>query len=185
MPDLSFFPESELAKSAFGNPVKFGQEQKARIAKLVDVADLSLVPLVDASDNITAALESKDPWERYWGLIVCSCFGKKAGAFVAKAKQLASADAEPLVRVRAAEFLALISAADPQKVIMDVLATAEHPLEAVLTLNTVVLLRDGKPGYKFDITADSIKAKCGDVSRRLLYLTGKGGKPKKKRNKKK
>ena len=185
MPDLSFFPESELAKKAFGNPVKFGQEQKVRVAKLVDIADLSLIPLADASDKITAALGSKDPWERYWGLIVCSCFGKKASAFIAKAKELAAADAEPLVRVRAAEFLALISAAEPQKVIMDVLATAEHPLEAVLTLNTVVLLRDGKPGYKFDITSDSVKAKCGDVSRRLLYLTGKGGEPKNKRKKKK
>jgi len=185
MPDLSFFPESELVKKAWGNPVEFGQAQKARIAELVDIADLSLIEFADAKDKITAALESKDPWARYWGLIVCSCFGKKADGFVARAKQLADADAEPLVRVRAAEFLALIGAAEPQKVIMDVLATAEHPLEAVLTLNTVVLLKDGKPGYKFDITADSIKAKCGDVSRRLLYLTGKGGKPKKKRNKKK
>jgi len=185
MPDLSFFPESELAKKAFGNPVKFGQDQKARIAKLVDIADLALVPLADASDKITAALASKDPWERYWGLIVCSCFGKKADAFIAKAKALAAADAEPLVRVRAAEFLALISAADPQKVIMDVLATAAHPLEALLTLNTVVLLRDGKPGYKFDITASSIKATCRDVSWRLQYLTGGGGKPKNRKKKKK
>ena len=184
MPDLSFFPESELAKKAFGNPVKFGQEQKARIGKLVDVADLSLLPLADAKDKITAALESKDPWERYWGLIVCSCFGQAASAFFPKAKQIAAADAEPLVRVRAAEFLALTGAAEPQKVIMDVLATAGHSLEALLTLNTVVLLRDGKPGYKFDITAKSIKAKGGDVSRRLQYLAGKGGQPKRKKKKK-
>jgi len=185
MPDLSFFPESELAKKAFGNPVKFGQEQKDRIARLVDIADLALVPLPSAAEKIAAALESKDPWQRYWGLIVCSCFGKKASAFVARAKALASADAEPLVRVRAAEFLALIGAAEPQKVIMDVLATAAHPLEALLTLNTVVLLRDGKPGYKFDITADSVKAKGGEVSRRIQYLTGKSGKPGKRKKKKK
>ena len=184
MPDLSFFPESELAKKAFGNPVKFGQEQKARIAKLVDIADLALVPPADASDKITAALASKDPWERYWGLIVCSCFGKAAAAFTAKAKAIAAADAEPLVRVRAAEFLALIGAAEPQKVIMDVLATAAHPLEALLTLNTVVLLRDGKSACKFDITASSIKAKGGEVSRRLQYLTGGGGKPKNRKKKK-
>jgi arylsulfatase A-like enzyme len=184
MPDLSFFPESELVKKAWGNPVKFGQDQKARIAELVDIADLSLIPLADAKDKIAAALESKDPWARYWGLIVCSCFGKKADAFVAKAKALAAADAEPLVRVRAAEFLALIGAAEPQKVLMDVLATAEHPLEALLTLNTVVLLRDGKPGYKFTITAADIKASCRDVTWRLQYLSGKAGKPKKKRKKK-
>jgi len=185
MPDLSFFPESELVKNAWGNPVKFGQAQKDRIAKLVDIADLSLIEFAAARDKIAAALESTDPWARYWGLIVCSCFGKTADAFYAKAKALAADDAEPLVRVRAAEFLALAGAAAPQKVIMDVLATAAHPLEALLTLNTVVLLRDGKPGCKFKITADNIKAKCGDVTRRLDYLNGKARKPKKKRNKKK
>ena len=184
MPDLSFFPESELAKKAFGNPVKFGQAQKARIAKLVDIADLALIPPASASDKIAAALKSKDPWQRYWGLIVCSCFGKKAAAFVAKAKEIAAADDEPLVRVRAAEFLALTGAAEPQKVIMDVLATANHPLEALLTLNTVVLLRDGKPGYKFDITAGSVKAKGGEVSRRIQYLGGGVGKPKNRKKKK-
>ena len=173
----------ELAKKAWGNPVKFGQEQKARIARLVDIADLSLVRFAAASSKIAAALDSTDPWERYWGLIVCSCIGKGAEGFVAKAKQLAASDSEPLVRVRAAEFLALTGAAEPQKVLMDVLATAEHPLEALLTLNTVVLLKDGKPGYKFDITSSSVKAKDGQVSRRLQYLSGQKAQKAKKRKK--
>ncbi len=183
MPDLSMLPESELAKKAFGNPVKFGQDNKARIGKLVDTANLALVPLAKASAGIKAALASDDPWQRYWGLIVCSCFGKAAKAFIPKATALAAKDDEPLVRVRAAEFLALIGAAEPQKVLADVLATAEHPLEALLTLNTVVLLRDGKPGYTFDITADGIKVKGGEVNRRIQYLTGKAA-PKKPRKKK-
>jgi len=184
MPDLSLFPESELAKKAFDNPVQFGQEQKARIGRLVDVADLALVPFAKAADGIAAALASTDPWQRYWGLIVCSGFGKQAGKFVPAAKALAAKDAEPLVRVRAAEFLALIGAAEPQKVLMDVLATAEHPLEALLTLNTVVLLRDGKPGYEFAITAGDVKARGGEVSRRIQYLTGQPAAPRGRKRKK-
>jgi len=173
LPDLSFYPESELAKNAFGNPVKFGQAKKADIAKLVDTADLALIPFADAAPKIKAALESNNPWQRYWGLIVCSSFGKPASDFIPQAQKLAASDAEPLVRVRAAEFLALIGAAEPQKVLMDVLATAEHPMETLLTLNTVVLLRDGKPGYKFTITPADIKTKGGEVNRRIQYLTGK------------
>jgi len=183
LPDLSFFPESELAKKAFGNPVKFGQAHKAEIAKLVDTADLALIPFAEASPGIEVALKSKNPWQRYWGLIVCSCFGKAARMFIPNAQILANKDAEPLVRVRAAEFLALLGDTDPQKVLKDVLATAEHPLEALLTLNTVVLLRDGKPGYKFTISPADIKAKGGEVNRRIQYLTGKiiPKKPRKKR----
>ena len=184
LPDLSFFPESELAKKAFDSPVKFGQAHKAEIAQLVDIADLAIVQFAKASPKIKTAVESESPWQRYWGLIVCSCFGKAASEFIPKAKTLAAKDAEPLVRVRAAEFLALIGAADPQEVLMDVLATAEHPLETLLTLNTVVLLRDGKPGYEFTITPADIKTQGGEVNRRIQYLTGKIA-PKKPRKKRK
>ncbi|MHC4253029.1 MAG: sulfatase, partial [Planctomycetota bacterium] len=123
--------------------------------------------------GIEAAVKSQRPWERYWGFIVCSSFGKPALEFADKAKEAAAGDAELLVRVRAAEFLGLTGAADPRPAIMDVLAKAGHPLETLLTLNTVVLLRDGRPGYEFRITKDSVKAKQGEVGRRLSYLAGK------------
>ncbi len=170
LPDLSMFPESYLAKEAWGNPVEFGRRNKDRIARLVDIADLSLEPFSRARARMAEALSSDDPWERYWGLIVCSSHGKAAISFVDKARSIAKKDKEPLVRVRAAEFLGLIGAADPRPVIMDVLATAEHPLEALLTLNTVVLLRDGKPGHDFSIADKDIKAKDSLINRRLQYL---------------
>ena len=48
----------------------------------------------------------------------------------------------------------------------------------------VVFFKDGKPGYEFDIAADDITAKDGNVRRRLSYLAGKPaiikGKKKKK-----
>ncbi len=177
MPDLSLFPECELMKTAFGNPVKFGQDNKTRIGELVDIADLSLTSFVAAKAGITAALAAKDPWKRYWGLIVCSCFGKAAKGFIDTAKTIAAKDSEPLVRVRAAEFLALIGAQKPQPVILDVLAKSTFAAEVVLTLNTVVLLTDGKPGYKFDIPRGLIKVKDKQVSNRLGYLGRLGAAP--------
>ena len=170
LPDLSILPESLLAKEGLGDPVAFGRKHKAEIAKLVDIADLSLVPFAEAKAGIQAALSSENRWERYWGLIVCSSHDKAADCFVAEAKQMAKDDVELLVRVRAAEFLGLIGAADPRPVLTDVLSSAEHPLDALLTLNTVVLLRDGKPACKFAITQKDVKAKCGGITNRLLYL---------------
>ena len=174
LPDLSMYPENHLINKAFGNPVQFGQEHKKEIAELVDVADLSLAPFEQAKSGIEAALTSENPWKRYWGLIVCSSFGKEASSFIDAAKKLAADDVNLLVRTRAAEFLALIGAQDPQPVIMDVLAKSTDGAEAALILNTVVLLRDGKPGYSFNITKKSINAKpTSPVSRRLEYLLGK------------
>ncbi len=170
LPDLSFYPESHLVAQAADDPVAFGQSHKADIAKLVDIADLQLVPYGEAKAGIAAALASADPWRRHWGLIVCSTHGKAAGEFVDKAKALAAKDSEPMVRVRAAEFLGLIAAADPRPVLMDVLATVEDTQVALLCLNTVVLLRDGEPGYEFTVTKKDVKASHKHITWRLMYL---------------
>ena len=183
LPDLSMFPESVLVKEAMGDPVAFGQANKARIAKLVDTADLSLKPFADAAEPIAAALAAKDPWQRYWGLIACSCFGTQAERFYDTARKLAAGDDQPLVRVRAAEFLALAGQDDPRKVIMDVLATTDDEVEALLTLNTLVMLRDGKTACEFTVTDKDIKARGSEVNRRLAYLTGKAHAKGKKQSK--
>ena len=84
-------------------------------------------------------------------------------------------DEEPLVRVRAAEFLAIVKAADPRPAIVDVLNTTTSPGVALITLNTVVFIHDHLEGYPFDPKALKMQIKKGEVGRRLQYLaTGKG-----------
>ena len=156
LPDLSLYPESYLVDEAFENPVPFGQSHKDEIGRLVDVADLSLVPFAGAESGIKAALASNNPSERYWGLIVSSAHGKSAESLAGKARDLAAGDPELLVRARAAEFLALVGAADPRPVLEDVLLKSESEVEANLILNTAVLLRDGKPGYRFSFPRGKI-----------------------------
>jgi len=170
LPDLSFYPESYLVEEAFDDPTAFGQEHREEIGELIDIADLALIPFARAKTGIRCALESENPWARYWGLIVCSTHGRSASPFIEKAKTLAAADPEPLVRVRAAEFLGLTGVADPSPVLMEVLAETEQPLVALITLNTVVVLRDGSPGYNFTISAKDVQATSGGISARLLYL---------------
>ncbi|MDX2431425.1 MAG: sulfatase, partial [Bacteroides sp.] len=74
MPDLSIFPESVLRGKAFGHPVQFGKEHQGEISRLVDLADLSLLPYKEAREPLGSVLKSDDPLELYWGMIVCSCF---------------------------------------------------------------------------------------------------------------
>jgi len=172
--DLSMFPESVLYEEAFADPVAFGRNNSARIAQLVDTANLSLSNFEDVEANIATALSAEDPWVRYWGLIVLSSFGEEARSFIEIAQQLARSDEENLVRVRAAEFLALIDEVNPEAVILDSLANANNEVEAVIILNSVVLLRDFK-GYEFSIDPDIFPANWRDtersnVNRRLAYL---------------
>ncbi|MCA9127858.1 MAG: sulfatase [Planctomycetales bacterium] len=181
MPDLSFYPESYLAEHAFTNPTEFGQQHRSEIAELVGIADLSLLEFQQAKAGIEMALTSSDANQRYWGLIVCSCFGNQAKTFAKLATEIASADVDLLVRTRAAEFLGLIGALNPRETLLDCLAKSQSGIETNLILNTAVLLRDGKPGYQININEDSISpaaARFQDVQRRLSYFEAEDGIPK-------
>jgi arylsulfatase A-like enzyme len=169
LPDLSFYPESKLAGEAARNPTAYGSAHRDDIARLVDVADLALLPFAQASSGLTRALGSTNPWERYWALIVCSSFGRTAAPFIDRARDLAAHDSEPLVRVRAAEFLGIVHGGDPVPVLQEALATSTSAVESLLILNTVTLLRDYH-GYQFSLTARSLGMAFDGVARRLDHV---------------
>ena len=175
LPDLSFYPEPYLLQTAWDNPADFGQQNKIEIARLIDIADLSLMSFKNAREGVEEALNSSSPWERYWGLIVCSSFGEEASIFYDKARDLAKADEENLVKVRAAEFLGLTQAENPVARLTDCLKKAETHAEANLILNTIVLLQDLHQDYKFELTEDMVapqwlKERNSLVKERLTYL---------------
>jgi arylsulfatase A-like enzyme len=174
MSDLSFYPEPYFLEHGADDPVEFGRRHRDDIVRLVEIADLSLQEFPKSRDDIARALAAEDPWERYWGCIVCSCFGERAEEFVETARRLAATDEENLVRVRAAEFLALIGVDDPRPVLQQAVADAGSPTEANLILNTATLLQDAA-GY--DMRFDSgglpqawLKDSRAPLSRRLDYF---------------
>lgn len=171
LPDVSFLPETALTPCN-GNVVELLKTNKGQIAKLASIADLQLSPYPEAKAEIGKALNSKDPMERYWGLIVCSTFGKTASSFYKKAETLAKNDENLLVRTRAAEFLGLTGASDPLPHMIDILNKTTDPIEANLILNSVVLLKDSA-GMTID--AETIKNSAwsklgGLVKHRVEYL---------------
>lgn len=173
MPDLSLYPESVLAEKAFANPVRFGQEHQNNISGLVDVANLAVLSFDQALPKLKSALESSNSGVRYWALIVCSTFGQEAASLAQAAKDLAQNDADRLVRIRAAEFLGLIEAADPAPVFHQALKESTNGIEAGLILNSLTLLGDGEPGYDFNVSADMFRPEIlrnDTVKRRLEYL---------------
>ena len=169
--DLSFYPESHMVAKALGDGVAYGTRHAKEINRLVDIADLGLMPFAKASKSLAKAMESENPWERYWACITASLFGDVAKPLVSNAKKLLSDD-NLMVRVRAAEFLGSIKAVDPMPTIVGVLNESVSSQEVLLTFNTVVYLRDYK-GYDFDLSQIKLRTKAGESSRRIGYLSGK------------
>lgn len=173
MPDLSFYPEHHLIREAFYNPVAFGQKHKKEIEKYIEIADLGLLNFREAENSISQALDSSDPWERYWAIIVCSSFGEQAIGMETTIREISSDDPELINKVRAAEFLGIVKKLDPSLVMTNALYTSEKPSEALLILNSIVLMNSSDYGYNFNIELDKISkvvAEDPEVMRRLEFL---------------
>ncbi len=173
LPDLSFYPESHLVPDVMsGDPTAFGQKNKKNIAKLVDIADLALRPFSKAKRGIRKALSSRDPLRRYWGVMAASAFGEQAKSLQGDITTLLS-DKEEVVQMRAAEFLGIIGAINPQVPLTKLVNTTRNPVLATEALNSVVLFKDFYGG-KFPVKRSDFRPVCNgaDMDDRLNYING-------------
>ena len=185
LPDLSFFPESRLYSEAMDNSVGFGQKNRELIESMVDTANLELLPFGEAEPRLRKALISKTAEIRYWAATACAAFGSEAAELGEAARPLLN-DKDLMVRVRAAEFLGLIGAADPRTALTEVINTTENPIELLIALNSAVFFQDHNPvAYPFDPSTFHLKVKeIGEAYRRIAYLNGDDDPPKPKGKKK-
>ena len=173
MPDLGFYPESVLVSGILSDPVGYGRTHTAEISTLIDTADLMLEPFSTAEESIKAALASPDANVRYWAATVCSAFGPQAADLVAPVRKLLKDEAVP-VRIRAAEFLGLVGAADPRPLLTSIHNGTEDTVERLITLQSAALFQEHAPvAYPFDPAAFSPAKPGSENERRLLYFAGK------------
>ena len=172
MPDLSFYPESDMINNALDDATTFGQEHKNDISKYVDIVDLALEDFESIEDQLKSYLAADDVIERYWAIIAASSFGEKANSLKSKISEMAADDKNNLVRVRAAEFLGLLGIS-PVEDMTATLNQVTDPTEALIILNSVVLMQDGEHAYQFDISLDMLAEDVKNdqqMKRRLEYL---------------
>ena len=169
--DLSFYPESHMVAHALEDGIAFGKKHVREIGDLVDLADLSLISFSKAERKLSTAMQSENPWRRYWACISATMHGESAKPLVSLAKKLLE-DKNLMVRVRAAEFLGRIQAHDPMPTLLNVVNQSTSSQEVLLAFNAVVYLQDFC-GYDFDTSKVALRVKAGESARRIDYLSGK------------
>ncbi|WP_139956967.1 sulfatase-like hydrolase/transferase [Flavicella sediminum] len=175
MPDLSFYPEFYLIKNAFENPVAFGQKHKKDIKTYLKTSNLMLLDFDKAKSKLQKALQANDPWVRYWALISASAFGTEAKELASEIKEIAKNDTELINKVRAAEFLGLSKTENPANSMTQALYDSRDGAEALLILNSIVLMQDCAMNYSFHLDKNKVHANVLEepqVLRRLDYLNG-------------
>lgn len=142
MPDLSFYPESFLAKEAFNNTEAFGNDNKSQISELIDIANIQYQSLSESINKLTRLLHSKNEWKRYWALMVLTSYGEKASMFLPDIKALYKTESNLLNKAKAVEFLALFNEIDAVKALTTLISQSESDIETLEILNSANYLHD-------------------------------------------
>lgn len=169
LPDLSLFPEDLLVREATHNMEGFIKRHRKEFPTLLETANLAVLPFSVAEPALRDAMASSNPYVRYWAWNACVHFGKEAVVLADSAEEFLL-DSEPLVRLKAAEFLALLGKSDPRPVIQNILLPHDQSVLNLIALNSVVFLRDSLGMDGWHISPESVRSVNPEVSRRLLYL---------------
>jgi uncharacterized sulfatase len=170
--DLSMYPESYMAEHALDDGIAYGEAQTREIRQLLKINQLATDSYRRARGRLKNALKTKRPLVRYWALTVCSIFGKEAAEQKSIAIECLQMD-DPLVRVRAAEFLGILGEQDPRPTFYKVLNENHGDLVSLITLNAAAFFHDKENGYPFDVkNLDDPEGKA-EVKRRLDYFANR------------
>lgn len=178
-PDLSFYPEHYLIQHAFDDPVKFGQAHIEDISRYIDICN-QVYALNDDNDKnkekaiqtLTQALQSEDPWDRFWAINTLGHFGR-IDALVPVLQNIAQQDSELINRVRVAEYLGHHNIINPTEIMSESLYNSTDGTEALSILGSIVLMQDGDNRYTFNLNKEKIPSLVFEntqAQRRLLYL---------------
>ena len=166
--DLSVYPESFQVSTILANPIAFGRKHSAEISRLLQIADLSLLPADQAVPRLRKHLASPSHWDRYWACQATAMLGPPAKPLLGAIEALLE-DKHPIVRLRAAECLGVLGEGEPIPVLYQVVNSVETEAEELLALNTLVYLRDHRK-LAVDPARLMPRLTGGQVARRLEYL---------------
>lgn len=167
--DLGLLPESIWLEEGKQNPVGYGSQSHKRLKRLMNVANLQLLPFSKAKEEIRKALVSPDEAERCWALTACVWWGDKASELSSQIGEMLK-DPSALVQSRAMVFLTTTTHINPVGLLKKVLLQARSGAETLWILNDMAYLKNYYPDLCLSLANDDIPVKCEGVDWRIDYL---------------
>ena len=170
--DLSLLPEHYLIETAWQNPVYFGESHGRQLNEYLQIANMALQPFGEVQEELTLALDSDDPWKKYWAINACITFAEEANQISSLLRVIQLDDPALLNRSLAALYFAIVDRTDPVPTLLEALYQSAAPAEALAILNMLVLTQDY---HGFEVVLDLSQlddavSSNSEVKRRLLYL---------------
>ncbi len=167
--DLGFFPETIIHEEAMENPATYGEKNKKRIKRFMEVADLQRLSFDEAKKSLVRALDSDDAVEVWWGLSTSAAFGKDAKSLKSKAESLLNHE-RSFVRSRAMLFLSMLGDTFTPAELKALFADCRKDAERLIVLNDFTIMEESGLVKPFPITLDDTKGENFGIEWRVRYL---------------
>ena len=168
--DLGFFPETVVLEEGIPAADAYGQKNKKRIGRFIEVADLQ-TKSYDATvqKQLRKALESDDPVIRWWGLTTCAYFGKQVDELEPQISSLLS-DERSYVGSKAMVVSSILGKRYEKSQFMALMADTKTEAEVLLLLNDLTFLLENQLIAPFEIAAEELPYKKFSEDWRLRYI---------------
>ena len=167
--DIGFFPETLIFEEGFNNPDQFGNDNRNRIKKFIEIANLQIGSFDKAKSKLEKSLNSKDDVERWWALTTCAYFGSQAKSLEPFAVKLLK-DSRSFNRARAMVFLARLGVKDNDMNVYSILKFSKTGAETMLVLNDFTYLVEQNLIPAFKLTEADTPKECKGVDKRIKYM---------------
>ena len=168
--DLGFFPETVVLEEAIPNADAYGQNNKKRIARCIEVADLQTHEYDESVfKELRKALASEDPVVRWWGLTTCAYFGKHIQNLEEKVEELLN-DERSYVSSKAMVVSSILGQRYDKSHFMSLVSNAKTEAEVLLLLNDLTYLLENHLIVPFEISAKELPYNNFSEDWRLRYI---------------
>lgn len=167
--DLGFFPETTVYEDGFNDPAGFGEKNRGRIKRFMEISNYQLLPFNQVKDKLVKALKSNDEIERWWALTDCAYFGDKAKSLKPLAEKLLK-DSRAFNRARAMVFLSILGEKSSDMNVYSILKRAKTGAETLLVLNDFTFLVESKLIPPFKLSTNDTPKSCFGVDWRIDYM---------------
>ena len=168
--DLGFFPESIIFEEGYNDPSTYGQTNKKRISKFIEIADMQTAAYNKKIEKkLIGSLSSDDPVERWWALTSCAYFADKCSNIKDRITSLLK-DERSFVRSRAMVALSIMGERFTKENFLYSLSDVRTVAETLLLLNDLTYLYENNLIKPFELSMDYMKYKNFGEEWRLKYL---------------
>lgn len=167
--DLGVIPESVWLAEGKESIVEYGEKNKEKIARYIDMLDWEMFPFDMIERHLKKSLQSDDPVEVFWATTMCVYYGTRSHTLHNEIVPLLNHES-PIIKSRALVVLTILTGITPGPLMKEILQESRSGAESLIILGDMAYLKEYITGAVFDIKAEDVPFPAGSYEWRVNFI---------------